>query len=136
MNTDAPARRARGAALPQRTAGTDGCGKLHDAPRLKGHTLSTRTPQDVPLPIQVERAFGKMRPWMYWPGFAENGQLLAALLDQLTGQIRAVDVQFLQRALLRCQVGCDRVGHVGLGGVGGGDTYGNDQAKSRSTWRL
>ena len=47
--------------------------------------------------------------------------------DQRTGQIRPVDVQFLQRALLRRQVDGDRVCHAGLRHVGWGDADRNNQ---------
>src|SRR5262245_54181385 len=133
MNTDAAARRARGAALAHHTASTNGRGKLHDSPRRKGHDLAPWTPQDMPLPIQVASAFWKIRPWTHRPGLTKNGPLLATLLYQLTGPIRPVNGQFLPRALLGCQVGFYRISHLRLRHVGRRDAHRNDQTRVQVT---
>src|SRR4029453_2427224 len=120
MNADAAASGAGGAALPQRTARTGGGWKLPRLPGCKGHNPAPRTPQFVALPIELEGSFGKIRPLTPGPRLAENGQCLAPLLHQLTGQIGPVNMQFSQRALLRCHIRFDGVGDTGLGRIGGG----------------
>jgi hypothetical protein len=92
MNTDATTRRARGAALPQRTAPTRRRRELNHTPDGKGDGLSAWAPQFVALPIQLERTFRKIRPLMHRPRLAKNGQRLAPLLHQLTGQIGSVNI--------------------------------------------
>src|SRR5215831_10027079 len=114
MNTDAAPRGAGGAALPQRTLLARRRRELDHAPRGKGHRLSAWTAQYGVLPIQLEGTFRKIRPLSYRPSLAENGQCLGPLLDQRTGQIGSINMQFPQRALLRRQVRLDGVGHTGL----------------------
>src|SRR4029453_18191992 len=106
MNADAAARGTRGTSRPQRAVRTGGRGKLDHSSECKRHSLSTRTTQFIPFPIQMEGTFGKIWPLPDGPGFTENGQVSGALLDQRTSQIRPVDVQFPQGALLRGQVRC------------------------------
>src|SRR5215510_15528714 len=92
MNADAAAGGAGGAALAQRTACTRGGWKLHHLPWRKGHTLATRTPQFVALPIQLEGRFGKIRSLTHRPRLAENGQARRTLLHQRTGQLGPVNM--------------------------------------------
>src|SRR5215475_3693532 len=73
MNADAAAGGAGGAALAQRTAHTRSGWKLDHLPGRKGHDLATWTPQFGVLPIQLERAFGIIRPLTHRPRLAENG---------------------------------------------------------------
>src|SRR5262249_3920890 len=108
MNADTASRGAGGAAVPQRTMGTGSRGKLDHSAGLKRHRLSARTAPFVPFPIQLKGPFGEIWAWAYGPGFTENGQVIGALLYQRTGQIRPVNVQFAQGALLGCQVCFDR----------------------------
>src|SRR5499427_2949589 len=79
MNADTPARSAGSTPRSQRTPRTRGRGKLHAATGLKGHGDAARTLQLASLPIQLERTFGKIRPLVYRPGLAENGQCLGAV---------------------------------------------------------
>src|SRR5262245_33706810 len=118
MNADAAARGARGTPRSQGTRRTRGRWKLHQAARLKGHRDAARTLQDVLVPIQCEGSFGKKWPLLHWPRLAENGQRVGALLYQRTGQIGPINMQFPQRALLRCQVRFDRVRHTSFRRVG------------------
>ena len=90
----------------------------------------------MPFPIQLEGTFGEIWTWPYWPRLTENGQVSGALLDQRTGQIRPVDVQFPQGALLRGHVRRDRVRHTRLGHVGGGDADGDKQPTIQITQHM
>src|SRR4029434_3063934 len=67
MNADAPPRRTGRATLTQRAARTGGRRKLDCPTWLEGHDHPTRTLQFPTLPIHMEGALGKIRPWMHRP---------------------------------------------------------------------
>jgi hypothetical protein len=129
MHTDATARRARSAALPPGTVPTRRRWELDHTAGFKGDGRSAWTPQCGALPILLKRPFRAIRPLTHWPSLAENGPRLAPLLHQLTGQRGPVNMPCPQRALLRCQVHCDRVGDAGLGRVRRRDAHRHNQAR-------
>ena len=96
MNTDAPARDARGTPRPQRTPRTSSRGKPHDATGRKRHRNAARTLQLLPLPIQREGTFRKIRPLPHRPGLAENRHLLGGFrrkfsFEAISGMISLYD---------------------------------------------
>src|SRR5262249_5368306 len=128
MKADAAAGGAGGTALPQRTARTHSGWKLAHLPGCKGHDLATWTPPFRVLPIQLERAFGQIRPPTHRPRLAEKGQRLRALLYKLTSPMGPVNMHCPQGALL-CRPGrLEGMGDTGLRGMSRGDPHRNDPA--------
>jgi hypothetical protein len=63
--------------------------------RYKGHFLLGGTLNDLPFPVQDEGLLVEALAMANRPGFAIDFQVVAPFTNQMTAQIRTVDMQFL-----------------------------------------
>src|SRR6266702_7479980 len=103
MDAHTPSFRTAGALRFQGTLGTDLFGEMDHRTSNKGHLLLSRTPDDLPFPVQDKGLLVKLFAFAHWPGFAVDRKLVAAFAHQMAAQIGPIDVQFLERDLLPLQ---------------------------------
>src|SRR5262245_59331529 len=120
LQAAAAARRTRGPTRPQRTGGPGGRGTRPHPPRLKRPRRAARPAPYGPFPSPLAGPLGARATGPSWPRLTANGQGLMALRDPGTGPRRPVAVPCPPGALVRGQIGRERVHPLGRGPVSRG----------------
>src|SRR5579885_3456960 len=114
MNRDTAAVSTRRTTGLERTRYTVLLREVNGLAQTEGNHALMRAGDRLLLPIQGKGGFRKAAPVADRPGFAVNRRFGRALLDPVTGQIGAVEVQLAAHDLLRGQVSVQIAGDGGL----------------------
>src|SRR5689334_20975380 len=103
MDTDTASIGAGGTLSFQRTLGTGVFGKVDHPTRHKRHLLRSRTPNDLPFPIQNKSLLREVLAAANRPSFTIHLQVTGAGMHQMAAQIGSINVEFLQENRLPIQ---------------------------------